>query len=53
MTNHIRMKLNHDITTAIWGEVKQIPEYDWAILPWGATEPHNGHPSGHSGVATA
>jgi len=43
MTNHIRMKLNHDITTAIWGEVKQIPEYDWAILPWGATEPHNGH----------
>ena len=32
-----------DITTAKWGEVKQIAKYDMAILPWGATEPHNGH----------
>lgn len=32
-----------DITTAKWGEVKKIEKYDMAILPWGATEPHNGH----------
>lgn len=32
-----------DITTAKWGDVKTAPHYDLAILPWGATEPHNGH----------
>jgi len=32
-----------DITTAKWGEVEQMPRYDMAILPWGATEPHNKH----------
>lgn len=32
-----------DITTAKWGDVRQAPEYDIAILPWGATEPHNLH----------
>lgn len=32
-----------DITTAKYGEVKTMPRYDLAILPWGATEPHNGH----------
>ena len=28
---------------ATWGELKQCSHYDLAILPWGATEPHNGH----------
>ncbi len=32
-----------DITTAKWGEVQQKAHYDIAILPWGSTEPHNGH----------
>lgn len=32
-----------DITTAKWGEVEKMPRYDMAILPWGATEPHNKH----------
>ncbi len=32
-----------DITTARWGDVKQMPHYDMALLPWGATEPHNLH----------
>jgi len=35
--------MNYDITTAVWGEVKRCAHYHWAILPWGATEPHNGH----------
>ena len=35
--------MNFDITTATWGEVKKHREYHWAILPWGATEPHNEH----------
>lgn len=30
-----------DITGAKWGEVKQTAHYQLAILPWGATEPHN------------
>ena len=33
----------YDLSTATWGEVKKQARYDWAILPWGATEPHNGH----------
>lgn len=37
------MNSKFDITTAKWGEVKQMPRYDLAILPWGATEPHNQH----------
>lgn len=37
------MPSKFDITTAKWGEVKQIEKYDIAILPWGATEPHNYH----------
>lgn len=32
-----------DITGAKWGEVKQTAHYHLAILPWGATEPHNYH----------
>ena len=32
-----------DITCAKWGEVKKIKSYDMALLPWGSTEPHNGH----------
>lgn len=32
-----------DITTAKWGEVREMARYDMAILPWGATEPHNLH----------
>lgn len=32
-----------DITTAKWGEVKKTQPYHMAILPWGATEPHNMH----------
>lgn len=35
--------MNCDITTAKWGEVSKMPRYDMAILPWGATEPHNMH----------
>ena len=37
------MYSNYDITTAKWGEVKEMGHYDMAILPWGATEPHNFH----------
>lgn len=32
-----------DITYAKWGEVCKMPHYHLAILPWGATEPHNRH----------
>lgn len=32
-----------DITYAKWGEVSQVKQYQIAILPWGATEPHNRH----------
>lgn len=35
--------MNYDITTTTWGQVKKNAAYQWAILPWGATEPHNGH----------
>ncbi len=35
--------MNCDITTARWGEVSRLPRYDMAMLPWGATEPHNMH----------
>ena len=31
-----------DIRTTTWGKVKGIV-YDLAVLPWGATEPHNYH----------
>ena len=37
------MYSRYDITTAKWGEVKEMGHYDMAILPWGATEPHNFH----------
>ena len=33
---------NIDLSTACYGEVKQNA-YSLAILPWGATEPHNQH----------
>lgn len=33
----------YDLASATWGEVKKTARYDWAILPWGSTEPHNGH----------
>lgn len=32
-----------DITSAKWGNVSKKECYDIAILPWGSTEPHNGH----------
>ena len=32
-----------DITCAKWGDVCRNDHYDLAILPWGATEPHNRH----------
>ena len=32
-----------DITSAKWGNVSKKDRYDIAILPWGSTEPHNGH----------
>ncbi len=32
-----------DISTARWGDVSKSSSYDIAILPWGTTEPHNGH----------
>lgn len=32
-----------DITYAAWGNVKKVQGYLMAILPWGATEPHNMH----------
>jgi len=31
-----------DLTTTSYGKVKG-KKYDWAVLPWGATEPHNYH----------
>lgn len=37
------MYSDSDITTAKWGDVRKAGPYDIAILPWGATEPHNGH----------
>ena len=37
------MYSQYDITAAKWGDVKKNANYHWAILPWGATEPHNGH----------
>ena len=33
----------YEIALTTWGEVKQVKDYQMAILPWGATEPHNGH----------
>lgn len=33
----------YDITAAKWGEVRRRGHYALAILPWGATEPHNYH----------
>ncbi|MEG0519325.1 MAG: creatininase family protein [Bacteroidales bacterium] len=37
------MYSDFDITYAKWGNVNKIERYDLAILPWGATEPHNFH----------
>ena len=37
------MYSDFDVTTAKWGLVSRRERYDLAILPWGATEPHNGH----------
>ena len=37
------MHSSFDLSSATFGEVKQQAQYDWAILPWGSTEPHNGH----------
>lgn len=36
------MRKEFDLTCSNFGTVKQL-EYDIAILPWGATEPHNLH----------
>lgn len=35
--------LSFDISQSSWGQVRQHADYDLAILPWGATEPHNWH----------
>lgn len=40
---HNDMNTDFYIPKITWGKVKQQGCYDWAILPWGATEPHNGH----------
>jgi len=37
------MHSEFNLSDATWGEVKKQELYDWAILPWGSTEPHNGH----------
>ena len=36
------MKKEFDLTCSNYGTVKEL-SYDIAILPWGATEPHNLH----------
>ena len=33
----------YDLSAATWGDVRKQARYDWAILPWGSTEPHNYH----------
>ena len=43
MLSHCQSPDSFDLTHATWGEVKQCSQYHMAILPWGATEPHNGH----------
>lgn len=42
MSNRIERKLGTDLTKDNYGTVKDL-KYDYAILPWGATEPHNYH----------
>ena len=42
MTNNYSMKQGIDITLTTWKEVKD-KTFDLAVLPWGATEPHNLH----------
>jgi len=37
------MHSEFNLSDATWGEVKKQGRFDWAILPWGSTEPHNGH----------
>jgi Uncharacterized protein, putative amidase len=37
------MRSDFDITYAKWGNVSKMQHYDMALLPWGATEPHNKH----------
>ena len=37
------MESKFNVPSAKWGEVKQKEQYHLAILPWGATEPHNYH----------
>ena len=41
--NYFKTASKYDITAAKWGDVKKVEKYDMAILPWGATEPHNLH----------
>ena len=43
MQTEFGMNTNFYIPKTTWGKVKQQGCYDWAILPWGATEPHNDH----------
>lgn len=38
----IRMNKELDLSVSCYGKVKGLP-YDLAVLPWGATEPHNFH----------
>lgn len=37
------MNTRYYIPAVTYGEIKTIGTFDIAILPWGATEPHNGH----------
>lgn len=43
MQTEFGMNTNFYIPKTTSGKVKQQGCYDWAILPWGATEPHNDH----------
>jgi len=43
MQTEFGMNTNFYIPKTTWGEVKQLDHYDIALLPWGATEPHNDH----------
>lgn len=36
------MEVKFDLTTAVYNDTKE-QVYDYAVLPWGATEPHNYH----------
>jgi len=37
------MNTKYYLPAVTYGDIKKIGSFDIAILPWGATEPHNGH----------